>query len=86
MPISDDNLTTSHESVTLLEFEAMAKHGRIHMAADDAVEPSEEDLSNAQSPVDLGGCMDTARATLRASISGVVAVSQILLTKNTSAI
>jgi hypothetical protein len=28
--------------------------GRLHMAADDTVEPSKEDLSNAQSPVDLG--------------------------------
>jgi hypothetical protein len=53
MPMSDDNSAT-FQSPTLQQFEAMAKRGRLHMAADDAVEPSKEDLSNAQSPVDLG--------------------------------
>jgi hypothetical protein len=53
MPMSDNNSAT-FQSPTLQQFESMAMRGRLHMAADDTVEPSEEDLSNAQSPVDLG--------------------------------
>ncbi len=54
MPQSDDNSTTNDESVTLQEFESMAKRGRIHMAAEDMVEPSKRDLNRAKSPVDFG--------------------------------
>jgi hypothetical protein len=54
MPISDENLASSFQSPTLQKFEAMANRGRIHMAAEDTVEPSEEDRSDARSPVDLG--------------------------------
>jgi hypothetical protein len=53
MTTSNDN-STSAEDVTLQEFEAMAKRGRIHMAVEDTVEPSKADLSMAKSPLDFG--------------------------------
>jgi hypothetical protein len=54
MAAPDVNSTKTDASVTLQEFETMAKRGRIHMAAEDTIEPSEADLNKAKSPVDLG--------------------------------
>jgi hypothetical protein len=54
MPMSDDVSNTTNESVTLQEFETMAKRGRIHMTTEDLVEPSKRDRNRAKSPVDLG--------------------------------
>jgi hypothetical protein len=54
MTTSNDNSIASRENITLHEFAAMAKRGRIHMAVEDAVEPSKADLNRAKSPLDFG--------------------------------
>jgi hypothetical protein len=54
MNTSDRNSTNRGATVTLQEFEMMAKRGRIHMAAEDIVQPSDLDLDKARSPIDFG--------------------------------
>ena len=43
-----------NENVTLQEFEAMAKRGRIHTSAEDTIKPRKADLIRAESAVDFG--------------------------------
>jgi hypothetical protein len=51
----------NEEIVTLQEFKAMAKRGRIYNSAEDKGQPSKSELANAQSPLDFGrlyGCSE----------------------------
>ena len=69
MMTSDDNSNNGRESVSLQEFELMAKRGHIHMAAEEVVKPSKSDLNKAQLFIHFGWLMNNVRIPLSSQAS-----------------